>query len=468
MRTLTILSTILMTWTAAMCQDVRYTDDVNGFSLIPPVGSIQTRVDEASVLAQWIKVDPKTGNTEWAFSVSRQVAEVRNTLGEKLKDSEYAALKISSFTESILSDVQNQPEVKVLSKQEQTIAARQAIVVECAGQVAANLPAEKSAENQRWMKQAWIRVTPRMFLTFKIVAREKFKKRAQTVWQAIMDTLKITDDKAGSVRQQEKAINAEKILDMVVKEKLLGMFSTAAQWFLISRDNIVVGWLCMGAKPQIFLETRGYELRSYAEIRIPGQPVKLVYQQMFTSEDLKTEQWRLWMQSGDGAEAKLFAEDGLMQDNHILCETNASGQSPNKQVMDLPTLAVNMYLPKAAGTVIATRLACVGGSGYIFAEYDSARNNLAMRELTVAGPEELSTDTGPIKAVKIVETSDRTALPTLYWVSPEGKILKIQNPAGMVMTSASREMVLQNFPNATAMIDAIRNASQKKWKEGNQ
>jgi hypothetical protein len=222
----------------------------------------------------------------------------------------------------------------------------------------------------------------------------------------------------------------------------------------------------MGAKPGIVLDAKGYELRSYGMIRIAGQPVKLIYQQMFVSEDMKIEQWRLWMQSGDGDQAQLMAEDGLIQSNRILCETNSSAQGENKQVMDLPLIVANMYLPKALGTVIASQLADRGYSGYIFAEYDSGRNNLSMREITVTGPEELMMDAGPVKAVKITETTDRANKPTTYWVSPTKQILKIQNPAGMVMTAASRDVVLKYFPNATTMINAIRKSSQKQWKEG--
>lgn len=458
-----------MMMTAASGEDVRYTDDINGFSLIPPVGAIQTKVDEAATLAQWIKVDPKTSNTEWALSITRQVADVLKADGSKMKDSDYAALKLSGLTESILAEVKAQPGIKILSQQETTISSRTALVIECSGLAATNLQKEMldAPENRRWMKQAWIRITPRMFLMFKIVAREKFKKTAQTAWDFVIDSLKITDDKAGSVRQQEKVINAEKLLDSFAKNQLQGIFKKGVQLFVISKDGKNIGWLCMGAQPKIFLEKKGYELRSYAMLKDADAPARLIYQQMFVSEDLSSEQWRLWSQSGDGPDATLMAEDGMVQDNRILCESNASGSPQNKQAFELPVIASNMYLPKAIGTVIASQLVNSQASGYIFAEYDSSRNNLAMRELTVAGPEELATAAGPVKVVKVIETSDRSNHPTYYWVSTDGQIMKIQNPAGMVLTASSREIVAKIFPKVSDMIKAIRSASQKKWKEGN-
>lgn len=441
----------------------RYTDPINGFSFIPPADGVQAQADENLYLARWVKAQKDTRKVLWAMDVNRWVANIVDKKKKELSEEQYAKLPMSVFKDIIISEF-NTDEVKIDSEKVIKIDSHDAI--EITGTITrekltdAGLTVEKEIV-KNWFSQIWVRIAPRVFITFKMVADDKSRKTAETLWKGVVDSIEISDTQKTLTQQQLKTRRAESVIEKLRQDGIKSVFITDPQWFLVEKEGKTIGWFSSKAFRKELNNRTGFQISSCAEVQPQSdkEVVRLIYQTVFVSDDLDYESWLMRMQIGSGEMAELVVEKGIRQQKLVFCNTATPGIGTESHQTQIPKLVETIYLPRAVGAVVPAIIDLAKPGSYTFAEYSSNKNDFVMREVEVIGPENIELLGRQIAAVHLRDRSHRNTQPADSWVDKSGKILKTQTANGVTMQACSEKQLLAKFPDALKTIGVMRRAS---------
>jgi hypothetical protein len=447
-----------------------YRDPLNGFTLRPPTGGERMAQDEdATYLARWVNHD-KEGDVCWTLTVSRmilhQVGPTLEEYGRTLRDAMLTqGLRGSTVDEPRTTAVSGLPAIELNG------------VLKISAKI--GMADVQAKEEDIHFRQLWVRVRPAekilppptapnqpthkpaAFLVFKMGAPQAKGGVMDGEWKAMLRSLTVEDPEEFLVRLKKDTGQAASFLGArLAQEAIAAAMPAAARWFRLQQGRGNLGWLRVQGGAARVDGNSGYEIRTWAMIQHPGQPVRLVRQRMFLSEDTSMEIWRLHRQVGSGPQAPLMVEDGIRQKNLIFVDLHEQNQIRSLQ-RDVPEAVKAYYLPKAVGLILPSLLDLNRKTTYVFAEYNSAIHGFDMRTVQVFAPEMISLGGRPVEAVRLVDQPAFDADPITLWVDARGDLLRAKASDGMTTEFVTEQEILRAFPKANSVVREMDAAEEQ-------
>ncbi|MCD4823125.1 MAG: hypothetical protein K8S55_00830 [Phycisphaerae bacterium] len=446
----------------------RYTDELNGFSIRPPVGWARISKPRTSFLARWIredvdpgknplaKEDPQTINACWKMTVFKSGSR------RKLASLEQCA-------KSLKAEIcRKEPSAKVDPPQIISLAGCRTI--EIAGTITGEirkLPGGRIYETKWLFRQAWLEVKPGQFLILKLeaLAGDKGKKKFQATWKQFAESLQLSDPAEALAKQKTTIQRSQKfLLEDLTPEKLHAALPAKALWFLILQNKQPVGWYCFKAGAFRREGLPGYRIRSWSMLQPPKSKAQLVRRILFIDKEMKMESWRVHVQIGFGPTAEMIVEDGLRQRGVIFTSFSKHQAQQKTSSKRMPKNVKNIYLPKLAGMLLPRLIDRSKKAAYIFAAYSGAINDFNMRTVKILGPENIQHNDLIVKATKATDQPFVGAETTTLWLDADGNPLWAKSPDGTITEATSRKKILQQFPKAEIIIRKMNQAEAKACK----
>ncbi len=426
----------------------RYTDELGGFSIRPPKGGYQSKVDDKSCLVRWICNKPDTEEPLWSLSV--HISKTEKTLSNIRQAGTYLAAELQKTSAKIDSQtyltISGQPAVNFSGK--------------LVGHSQVGVGGTKTKLPDTSFRQAWIMLSPGSFMVIKWDSVSLPSVFLDETWANILAGFQLFDPRELLAKKSENAKRAYDLLwNQLTDEKLGLAMPEGPQWFLIKQKGKRVGWMRTEARRVKRKMGTGFEIRTWSLYEIPGSDVRLVRKVMFSDPKLSMEFWNSRKQVGSGDKSQLFIEEGLRQQDLII-STTYENEVKDQQQKTLPEKVKAVLLPKAVGMLLPRLLDLNIYGAYTFAEYDSTKNDFQMRTVEIIGPGEVEIDGRILKAIKATDQPAVNTEPITLWLDQKGNILRSDHPGGIQIQTATEKQVLGFYPKAEVIIREINQASK--------
>ncbi|MCK4602558.1 MAG: hypothetical protein KAU28_08840, partial [Phycisphaerae bacterium] len=340
----------------------RYVDPLHGFSLRPPAGTDRQRQRVAARLVSWTKRDPRTGAIAWTLSVLK-VTETN----EKIE--------LKPYSQALAKKLQTQENFREVTTE----------LAPVAGKAAIHLRGVSGGSLGLWQRQVWVLTKARKFLIIKITGPVDMKDRLDAICGAVLATLEVTDPKKALEKRKELLARGEKLLAGLTDKKLTDATHGEPQWCLLRFKGDDVGFMLTTESATRREGRRGYEVKLWVMSRLPKDQPRLLKRVLFTTVDRKLERWTESLQIGSGPTSVVIGEDGIRQDDVIVCNF-ARGDRIDTNKKAVPA-SLTFYLPRAIGLLLPRLVDLQEQTSYAFAVYAGDVNDFDMRTLKVIGPD---------------------------------------------------------------------------------
>lgn len=484
MQRLAVWVGVLCCWTslpaqdpiASLLQDDRYVDPIHGFRIAPPPMMRRVVDEDSQALVQWVEQQAETGDYQMSLRVDLSVMDLPGTdmdqcaqLAKRILQQDpkaevgaYVVTEIDGWPGFVL-DGTTQADLKT---GEQKIAfyhlwirkraAKEVVLDE--GTAGMN-PMDR---DEQVVPKETVRL-PTQFLVFKMAAPAEKAETLRAQWAAVRDSLHFFDPQPLLEEVNKSSTRAAKRLGALARDSDSAARWKDSAWFRVTRDNRDLGWLRMETELGERQGIRGLLVRQWGKLQLPDQPVRAIREILVADFPQDKGNWRIHTQFGGGRDATLTAEDGMRQDDLILC-LFLRNQRQTQQQLRLPEGLNEFFLPKAFGRILPRILDLGEKTTYTFADYDSRSNDFVMRTVTILGPEELNRDGRLTSAIKLLDQPAVGARPLELWVDSDGRVLRRRHPDGTTLDRVDEALILSLDPTAEDLIRALDLAEQKSQK----
>lgn len=418
--------------------DKRYVDALHGFSLRPPALTERSRELSPAKLVSWSKRDPQTGAVAYTLSVLRVLES-------------HQVSDMDAYAKALTAKLSRDEGFKLESLQVKQVAGRPAI----------DLTGLTSGQAQMWQHQNWVLSKPGVFLVVVMAGPVKLKDQLEEIHGQVLATMQVTDPEKAREQQRENVQRAQDMLGGCNTAKLLKLLIPQRQHFLVKLKNQNVGFLAQSEAAGREKDASGIVVTTWVMMQMPGDQPRLMKRVLFTSPDSSIERWQeqFQMDGPAGTRPLLRAEDGMTVNGLIVCQIDDGTKISTQKKPGVPK---DMYLPRALGYMLPRLVDLKTPGAYTFAAYTTETNDLDMRTLTVAGPERIEIAGQTVECVKLMDQLSMADEPATVWVDSTGRLLRMETAEGLVIESASREAVLQKYPNAESLIGAMAKWAAQK------
>ena len=429
--------------------DRRYIDPLNGFSLRPPAGLERTRETGSARLVSWQKRDPDRGAVLWTFSVLRAAGASNRQIDLK------------HFAEALADKLRVEESYRVESSELSTLAGKPAIY----------LRGTTGGVGKFWQKQVWVQVRPPQvasasrpaatmepgeaagdragqFLVVVMTGPADMKDSLEALSNRVLETLEVTDPQAVQEERKRRLDRGQELLASLTPEILAAAAPREPQWFLLRLGERDAGFMYMAAARARREGVDGVEVRSCVLLAAPKTERRVLRRAMFAPADRSVERWGELLEVGEGPTATRVQEEGLKQEELIVCTVSQSGRTETRQQKIPP----GIYLPRATGVLLPRLVDRNKPQAYAFAVYGSEANSFDMRSFVVVGPETVTIDGRRVSAVRATDQPAADTEATSLWLDKDGGILRMVSPDGLVIEPVSRERVVRAFPEAEKVV----------------
>ncbi len=403
-----------------------------GVSLQAPSGGQRILEPSPTRLVGWRRVDPMTGEEQWRFNVIR----IAHT--EPVTDlSAYAAHRMDDIRGEDPNEV-----FRFAPVQYRTLNERAAF----------ELQVESTDKVKTWQRMLWVQMDPRRFLVFSLAGPPARQDDLNRLLDSILKTVSVHDPAAWRADRKGNLQRGEQWLEQMTQERLVQALDREPRWLLVRRGDKPVGFQVVRERPHEQAGRAGVEVESWAMFRPSAEEVQLVHRELFTTADRVLEVWRDRLQTGDGDAAVTVWERGMAANAaQVVVDLHIAGR-PSTIRADVPP---EHYLPRALAALLPRLVDLQAPTTYGFAFYNTETNETDYRTVTVHPAEEKAFD-GRVRVVhRLLDQMRSDTPPITLWVDAQGRLLRMENAAGLVMAPAEREEVLRHFPNAEAVIRAL-------------
>jgi len=406
-----------------------YKDAVNGFALRPPADAAMERPPSSTRLVTWAQRDRKTGAIRWTFSV------LRVPQPKKVTD-------LRKFAAELTTNLKEKDKFQVESVRFAPVGRKQTI----------HIRAETPPPFRRWVRQVWVQVGPEEFLVFVISGQPTEKQQLDSYCDTILRTVELLDPEAERASREAALKRGAQFLKSLTEKKFAAAVQSEPYWCLMRLKDKNIGFMlvteCAGSRAGL----KGFEVKSWAMVQPPADKVRLMKRVLFTTPDRLLEQWKEHVQVGDGKEAEVISEQGMMTNGRqIVCDMNQGGKTltHRKQVPQ------GVYLPRATAMLLPRLVDLKTPATYGFATYATKNNSYDYRTFTIVGPQRTRIGGKEVEAIRVVDKIAEDAQPTTLWLDRTGRLLRMEGSGEFIMEPADKKDVLRRFPKAEGIIRAM-------------
>ena len=416
----------------------RHVDRLHGFSLRLPATSERKREFSAAKLMTWLQRDEKSGAILWSLTVLREVEAKEE-------------FDIEPYSRALADKLRLEENFKIESIK----------LTPVAGKAAIHLRGE-TAGLRLWQRQVWVWARPGEFLVLKITGALGIKDRLDLICDRVLGTLELFDPREARKTESKNLTRGEEFLSSLNDKKFAAVVDGEPQWFLLRTKGKDVGFR-REAEATVRREgLNGYEVTIHVMLDLPNLERQTLKHTMFVTPDLKAERWTKQLRIGSGDRAQLITEEGLKQQELIVCDVSAAGGTRSRKKQ----LPAGIYLPQAVGMLLPRLMDLTKPAGYTFAAYNTEGNNFDRRTFTVVGPERISLAGRQIEAIRALDRPAAAEAPATLYLDAQGRLLRMETEDGLVMERSTRSGIVRRFPGAgkiakAASQDSARRASAK-------
>jgi len=408
--------------------DKRYRAPLQGFSLCPPRDTEQTKPPSPSVLVRWSKRDPKTGAIVWTLTVERMLVKQTD-------------IELGSYSRALAEKLGKAKNFTVESVN----------VLPAPGKGSIHIAGVESGVLNSWQRRVWILAKPGRFLVLTVSGPSDMKQKLNAICEAVLGTFEIIDREAALEARQKNLVRGQDLLASLGHEELKKAVRPSPQWFLVKKDEKVVGFV----KVEESIETRskvpGVSVVQYLTVQLPTDPIRLIKQEAFSTADRSVEMWTERLEVGEGPGAQWTVEEGLKQSELIVC--NIKG--PNGEQTKNRKAPEEIYLPRALAKLLPRLVDLNQPSAYSFAVYTSPVNDFDMRTFRVIGKDTLMLDGEKRACIRVTDQAAADVEPIRQWVDQQGNLLRIKANDGTTMEAVSLPKVLRHFHQAESYVERM-------------
>ena len=411
-----------------------YRDRVEGFVLRPPVGTERIREPSTSRLVTWAKRDRKTGAVAWTFSVIRVIHPKR-----KVTD-------LAAYGKEIAEKLKTEDKFQVESVRLEKVGGKRAFQIRgLTGAVA-----------RRWQRQVWVQPSAHRFLVFVMTGLPGRKDRLDRICDAVLRTVKVRDPIADRLARKKALKRGEAFLRGLTEKRLAAAVAGGPQWYLMRITDKPIGFMLVQSRPAARAGVKGFEVKTWAMVRPPGDKVRLMKRALFTTAGRLLTEWKEHVQAGSGKSAVVVTERGMMTNGtKIVCDVSYGGKVITREKPVPP----GIYLPRATAMLLPRLVDLSKPATLGFATYTTKVNDFDYREFTVVGPQRVTINGRKVDAIRATDQVADDALPTTIWLDKTGRVLRMENrgtgPGAFVMQPARKDAVLRQFPKAEMIVRSL-------------
>lgn len=293
-----------------------------------------------------------------------------------------------------------------------------------------------------------------MFLIFAIVGPADAKERLNSILEAVLGTVQLFDPTAEREAGRQNLQRGEEFLKALGEKQILAAVHAQPQWFLLKLKDQPVGFLYQTESPVRRDGADGVEVRMRIKTQMPGDDVRFARRELFCTPNRSLELWKEDLVIGTGERAVRMVEDGIRQEEMIVCNTVRCNQERTHK-KKLGEDIAGVYLPRAEATLLPRLVDLNKKQSYAFAYYNSEPNDFDMRTFAVAGPERIALGGSEVQAFRTTDQLADDVEPAVMWVDSGGMLLRVESSDGLVMEAASKPQVLEKFPSAEDDVKAM-------------
>jgi len=406
----------------------RYIDPIRGFSLRPPLGTVREKGLDATV--KWSMRDPQTGAIAWTLVIRRA------TISDEKTD-------LKPYAKALAETLKKQEGFEIDSTE----------IAPVAGKAAIHLAGTSGSHIRWWQRQVWIYNQPQQFLVVRITGPAGMKKRIDTVLEAVLGTIELTDPTEAKELRKANLQRGETFLKKLADKRVAEVVAAGGQkkWFLFRMKGKDAGFMVRHDAPTHHERTRGYETTMWVRMQLPGDQLRRSKRWMFVSADRKIERWGEVLLVGSQPGVAWMTEEGLKQEDLILSNVNRQGKQDTRK----NKVPEQIYLPRVLQVLLPGLIDLKTPGGYAFATYTTEGNRFAMHTFTVVGPDRITLADRRIEGIRVTVQTDVTSEPSTLWLDAKGRLLRMSSPEGLTMEPATQAAVLRRFTDAEETVKEL-------------
>ena len=422
-----------------------------GYSVCMPDGAIDINPDNTKWCAYWKAVTENGKDTLWSIRFSMAPAPENGNEGLNPSATEMLTKKLNMTVEY---------SKLVLVKK------KRAIMLTGSHDVKGNPGSiDWKKPVKLYARKLWILVSSDKLLVIEYSCLNSKKELCQAVWNKILKSLQWIDPKAS---KQEYTENIERALTFIwgkkrentvllkprlTAERIRASMPITPVWFLIHKNGINSGWMCMSGDSVRVDGNIGYELKTWTVLTSGENKPVFSRSSVFLNTKLDYERWRETIRTGSGEKAQIIDIKGLRQKDAIVVSLRKNITDRVTHQTRIPERLLSVFLPGMAKTCFNNMVDLSRLESYVFAVYSPFENKFNMHTFEVRNKELVQfVDGRKMEATIILSRSSPDSLAAIRWVDNNGKILKIKTTAGLEMERVERSFILKSFSNVEKII----------------
>ena len=407
-----------------------YIDPVRGFSLRPPVGTTRSRATSANRLVVWTRRESPKAPILWRLSVYGRTDKTYKPGGD-----------LAAYGRAL---------AKRLAKIEGFKAAAPR-VIDLAGTKGINLRGLTAGKVQFWQRRVWVYLRGGKFLEVRISGPASARDKLDTIAEAVLKTLKITDPKDAQAQRKAALAGGAELLKALTDKKLTAALDTNDQWFLYRRGEQVIGFMLQKEAASKSAGKSGCRIKSWIMMKLDGKTLKL-RREMFTTADRSAETWLETGRVESAGKNVIMEEKGTKSDLRIDCQITVGPRKIKNKPASAPK---SNYLPRAMAWLLRRMVNLKEPASYAFATYNGRSGSFNLRTFTVVGPDEIEAGGRKVRAIRVTDQLTAETQAADMWVDLDGKLLIMNTADGLMMETASDKAVHRRFPQAMETVKAM-------------
>jgi len=396
-----------------------YIDLRAGFRVRLPVGLERTDMRSASQMVSWSQRDAKTGAIVWTLSVNSMRAAGGGPMQKQMDD--------------IVATLKDKENFEIESAKLVKVGPDEAIDLQ--GTATLDATGKTAGKIQWWQRQVWVRHDDK-FLTWRITGPAQAREEMNGVMAGVLKSLALIDAKQ-ALAEREKNLKAGAVWLVRLKEMDVGkrLKPASEQWFTITQDDKPVGWAVMTfAVEGKSVTTRLTLCTESAEID-GSTSAALDRSEAVGTLRVRNALDRSW---------QTIEQSELAKETLTVIEAAAGGRSRTRE-KSVPTAT---FLPTALVQAIPLLVDRDKPATLSFAVNAPRDPQLDVCTVRVGVKRDVILDGKRVQAVPVEVQQAEDAGADVFWIGPEGTMLRVESSSGFRMTLSTQSAVLKTFPDA--------------------
>ena len=388
-----------------------------GFRVRLPAGLERTNMPSASQVASWTRRDGATEAIVWTVAVNSVRASDRS-MRQQMED----------LTATLKAQEGFDIESATLTRVGQDDA------IDIKGQTFTDATGKTTGKVQWWQRQVWVRHEG-TFLVWRITGPALARAEMDAVMAGLLKTLTLIDaEQALAEREQNLAAGAAWLKGLQATDVSRRLKPVSEQWFTIVRDDKTIGWAVMTfdanntsvtSRLTLSTDTDGVASSAYAALNRSEASGTLRVRNPMNN------QWLTIEQSTLSRGTLTVVESGGNRSRTRTKSVPAATFLPTAMVQALPLL-VDRDKPVTLS----------------FAVNAPRDPQLDVCTVRVGEKRDVAVGDQRIQAVPVEVQQAEDAGADVFWIGPEGTMLRVESSSGFRMTLSTRAAILKTFPDA--------------------